>query len=137
MVSIQIEQIHPALTWRIRQEAMYPDLPLSTVKLDNDLEGIHFGLYADDQLTTVISIFEEGDVCQFRKFATLPEAQRKGYGKLLLQHIISYVKEHGAHQLWCNARVNVAPFYAQFGFRETNERYFKNGYDFVIMDLEL
>lgn len=134
---IQIEQIHPALTWRIRHEAMYPDMPYESVKLKNDYDGIHFGLYANDQLSAVVSLFEQGDVCQFRKFATLPEAQGKGLGRLLLAHIISYIKATGAKKLWCNARVNASGFYAKFGFQETNKTYFENGYDFVIMELEL
>ena len=137
MAKVQIEQIHPALTWRIRHETMYPDMPFDTVKLDNDTDGIHFGLYADDQLTAVVSLFEQGENCQFRKLATLPEAQGKGFGKLLLSHIISYVKDHGAKRLWCNARVTAAEFYAKFGFRKTNDTFLKNGYDFVIMELAL
>lgn len=136
-VKIQIEQIHPALTWRIRHEAMYPDMPFDSVKLDQDHDGIHFGLYADDQLSAVVSLFEQGESCQFRKFATLPEFQGKGYGKMLLAHIISYVRDTGAKRMWCNARVNAAGFYAAFGFKETDQRYTENGYDFVIMDLEL
>ena len=137
MPTIQIEQIHPALTWRIRQEAMYPDQPLDFVKLDSDYDGLHFGLYADDQLTSVISLFEEADAWQFRKFATLPESQGKGFGTLLLQHIISYARTQGAQKLWCNARVSALAFYAKFGFQLTEKTYTKNGYDFVIMELAL
>ena len=136
-VKIQIEQVHPALTWRIRHEAMYPDMPFDSVKLPNDEEGIHFGLYADDQLSAVVSLFEQGESCQFRKFATLPEYQGKGYGKLLLSHIIDYVRNTGAKRLWCNARVIATGFYAPFGFNETKQRYTENGYDFVIMELAL
>lgn len=133
----QIEQIHPALTWRIRHEAMYPDMPYDSVKLPNDDQGIHFALYAGEQLSTVVSLFENGEVCQLRKFATLPEFQGMGYGSLLLEHIIGFIRETGAKKLWCNARVNAAGFYAKFGFVETNKTYSENGFDFVIMDLEL
>ena len=137
MNSIQIEQIHPALTWRIRQEAMYPDKPLNFVKLDQDHDGIHFGLYAGDQLTSVVSLFEDGETCQFRKLATLPEAQGKGYGSLLLAHIISYNRNNGIKKLYCNARTSASAFYAKYGFRQTNETWTKNGFDFVIMELAL
>lgn len=137
MPKIQIEQIHPALTWRIRHEAMYPDMPFNSVKLQNDDEGIHFGLYADNELSSVVSLFERGEACQFRKFATLPEAQGKGYGSLLLAHIIEFIKKTGAKKIWCNARVNAAPFYTRFGFRKTATTYSENGFDFVIMELEL
>lgn len=137
MDSIQIEQIHPALTWRIRQEAMYPDKALNFVKLEQDDDGTHFGLYAGDQLTSVVSLFEDGDTCQFRKFATLPEYQGKGYGGLLLAHIISYNRKNGIKKLYCNARVSASAFYAKYGFRQTNKTWTKNGFDFVIMELAL
>ena len=137
MVSIQIEQIHPALTWRIRHKTMYPDKPFDFVKLDNDLDGIHFGLYAGDQLTSVVSLFEEGDTCQFRKFATLPGSQGKGYGGLLLAHIINYNRKNGIKKLYCNARVGAVLFYSKYGFRQTDKTWTKNGFDFVIMELAL
>jgi len=137
MSTIQIEQIQPALTWRIRHEAMYPDMPYDSVKLDNDDEGIHLGLYAGDQLSSVVSLFAQGDTCQFRKFATLPQAQGKGYGSHLLAHLIAFIKKTGAKKIWCNARVNAAPFYAKFGFQKTDTTFFQNGFDFVIMELEL
>ncbi|PTS94877.1 N-acetyltransferase [Pedobacter sp. HMWF019] len=137
MSKIQIEQIQPSLTWRIRHEAMYPDMPYDSVKLDNDDDGIHFGLYADGQLSSVVSLFEQGDTYQFRKFATLPEAQGKGYGSQLLAHLIAFIKKTGAKKIWCNARVNAASFYAKFGFQKTDTTFFQNGFDFVIMELEL
>ncbi len=134
---IQIEQIHPIVTLRIRHEAMYPDQPYDIVKLENDNDGIHFGLYVGNNLTSVVSLFEEGAECQFRKLATLPEAQGKGYGAMLLNHIIKYESAHGAKKIWCNARVSASGFYEKAGFKKTGKTFSKNGYDFVIMELAL
>jgi len=137
MQEIHIEQIRPDLTWRIRHEVMYPDLPFEAIKLANDDEGIHFGLFANNQLTTVVSLFNKGNVYQFRKFATIVESQGKGYGSILLDYIISYVKSSGAIKLWCNARVSAISFYNKFGFVQTDKLSTSNGIDFVIMELEL
>jgi GNAT superfamily N-acetyltransferase len=137
MEKIQIEQIRHDLTWRIRHEAMYPDKPYDTIKLEDDPNGIHFGLFTDGQLVTVISIFEEGTIYQFRKFATLPAAQGKGYGSLMLQHIIAYVSNIGATKLWCNARTSASAFYMKLGFSETDKRFSKHGFEFFIMKLQL
>lgn len=137
MQEAQIEQIRFDLTWRIRHEVMYPDLPFDAIKLDNDPNGIHFGLYTNDQLTAVVSLFNVGQLYQFRKFATRVSAQGKGYGTLLLKYIISYVKDIGAEKLWCNARVSAAGFYSKFGFEETDQQSRSNGIDFVIMELQL
>ena len=134
---VQIEQIRYELTWRIRHEVMYPELPFDAIKLSADPEGIHFGLYVGNQLTSVVSVFHEGDVYQFRKFATLNASQGKGYGSQLLFYIISYVAQEGGLKLWCNARVSAMDFYEKFSFRPKGEYFSEHGIDFVIMELEL
>jgi GNAT superfamily N-acetyltransferase len=137
MALVQIEQIFPSLTWRIRHETMYPDQPFDIVKLKDDFEGIHFGLYADHKLTGVVSLFHEGSVYQFRKLAVLPNAQKFGYGTRLIDYILDFCKIQQATKLWCNARVNAKEFYYKFGFHETNSTFSKDGQDFVIMELIL
>ena len=137
MPEVHIEQIRTDLAWRIRHEVMYPDLPFDAIKLANDEEGIHFGLFVGNQLASVVSLFNKGNIYQFRKFATIVELQGKGYGSLLLDHIISFVKTFGAIKLWCNARVSAIPFYNKFGFIQTDKISTNNGIDFVIMELEL
>ncbi|SMC66628.1 GNAT family N-acetyltransferase [Pedobacter nyackensis] len=137
MEEVQIEQIRVDLAWRIRHEVMYPTLPYDAIKLDNDKEGIHFGLFTRNRLTAVVSVFNKGKVYQFRKFATIESAQGKGYGSLLLNHIINYMKDMGAEKIWCNARVSAAGFYEKFGLTQTDQRTVSNGIDFVIMELQL
>jgi len=134
---IQIEQIFPSLTWRIRQEAMYPDHPFDFVKLEDDFEGIHFGLYADHKLTAVVSLFHKGEIYQFRKLAVLPEAQKMGYGKMIMEYMMDFCQIQKAKTLWCNARVNAKEFYFKFGFYETEKVFFKDGFDFVVMEKQL
>lgn len=133
---IQIEQIFPSLTWKIRHEVMYPELPFDSVKLADDFEGIHFGLYVDHKLTGVVSLFHEGDVYQFRKLAVQSNQQKSGLGTQLMQYILDFCKIQKASKLWCNARVNAKEFYYKFGFHETKKTFFKDGYDFVVMERE-
>ena len=137
MEDTHIEQIRTDLAWRIRHEVMYPNLSYDAIKLQNDGEGIHFGLFTGNQLTAVVSLFNVGNSYQFRKFATIVDAQGKGYGSLLLNHIIDYVKTTGAEKLWCNSRVSAIGFYSKFGFIETDQHSVSNDIDFVIMELEL
>lgn len=131
---IQIEQIFPSLTWKIRHEVMYPELPFESVKLADDFDGIHFGLYADHKLSGVVSLFHDGNVYQFRKLAVLPNQQKAGLGAQLMQYILDFCKIQKATKLWCNARVNAKEFYYKFGFHETEKTSFKDGYDFVVME---
>lgn len=134
---VQIEQIRYELTWRIRHEVMYPDLPFESIKLPEDPEGIHFGLYYQDRLTSVVSVFYEGDVFQFRKLATLDAFQNKGLGSMLLSYIIEFIKCEKGHKIWCNARVSAVPFYEKFGFKTRGREFIAQGINFVIMELEL
>ncbi len=74
--------------WQLRHEVMWPDQELSFVQLKDDANGRHFGLYVNDTLVSVISLFPEGTRAQFRKFATLREEQGKGYGSRLLAYTL-------------------------------------------------
>ncbi len=116
---------------------MYPEKPYDFVKLENDFDGIHFGIYVDYELTGVVSLFTEGTVGQFRKFAVLPEAQHQGLGSQLLMYLIDFCKVQKLTKLWCNARVNAKEFYTKFGFHETDQTYTASGFDFVKMELEI
>ena len=132
-----IEQITPELTWPLRQVVMYPDWSVEEVKLVNDFEGIHFGLFDNNALISVVSTFITENTMQFRKFATLNSEQGKGYGSLLLSHIIQFAKDEGCGRMWCNARCNASAFYAKFGFTETERKFNQDGHDFVIMEIYL
>ncbi|WP_069659183.1 GNAT family N-acetyltransferase [Arcticibacter eurypsychrophilus] len=130
---ITIEQVLP-----IRQIVMYPDQTLEELTLPHDHEGIHLGAFDQaHQLVSVVSLFKKENDMQFRKFATLQKEQGKGYGKQLLSHILEYSKVQQITRVWCNARVNALGFYTQFGFKETNQTYHQDGYDFVIAELFL
>ncbi len=115
---IQIEQIPYYLTWKIRQEVLYPEEPISSVQLPEDKEGLHFGLYEGRTLISVISLFEKEHSLQFRKFATLNEYQGKGLGTQLFKYILEYSKSLNISEIWCNARVEAASFYSKFGLKE-------------------
>jgi len=132
-----IEQITQELTWKIRQKELNPELPLSEIKLKEDDSGIHLGLFHDNKLITVVSLFEYGDELQFRKFATDSQYQRMGFGKQMLAYVLDYAKEKQFKKVWCNARSSASKFYQIFGFLETDETFSKNGIDYVIMELKL
>lgn len=132
-----IEQIFPSLTWRIRHITMYPDQPFDFVKLENDFDGIHFGIYVDYELSGVVSLFMNDGIGQFRKLAVLPEAQHQGLGTQLMDYLIDFCKVQKLTKLWCNARVNSKEFYIKFGLHETDQTYSAAGFDFVQMELKI
>lgn len=130
----QIKQITTAEVLPIRHKVMWPDKPKAYVKLPNDEIARHFGLFVNEELTSIISLFTEDNEVQFRKFATLFEFQGKGYGTILLNKIISLLQNEGKSKLWCNARVEKVKFYEQFHLKATNNKFMKGGIEYVIME---
>jgi len=130
-----VEQIFPALTWRIRQLAMYPEKEITDMELPEDWDGMHFGLYHQYELTGVVSLFIDGTTAQFRKMAVLPDDQGKGFGLQLLQYLVDYCKSQGIKNLWCNARTSAIGFYKKIGFEIVGEPYERNQLTYAKMEL--
>lgn len=123
---------HDVLT--MRQQVMYPDKETEFVKLSDDDHGLHIGVYEKDELVSVMSIFLHGRDVQFRKLATRNDMQGKGFASALMQWLIDYANDMKLNRLWCNARINATGFYTKFGYEETDERFSKNGYEYVVME---
>lgn len=134
MLDIRISEIKVEDTWDIRHRVMWPEMPFDFVKIDNDSEGKHYGLFVDDRLTSIVSLFVTNNEAQFRKFATEVVEQGKGYGTKLLEFIISEVENMNIAKLWCNARVDKTKYYERFGLMKTDKTYVKGGIDFVILE---
>ena len=134
MLDIKITEINTEDTWHIRHRVMWPDMPFDFVKIDNDFEGKHYGLFIEDQLISIVSLFIKGNEAQFRKFATETQEQGKGYGTHLLEYIIDEAKAMNVEKLWCNARVDKTDYYERFDLFKTDKTYVKGGIDFVILE---
>ena len=85
--------------WELRHKVMWPDKDLDYIKLEDDDLGTHFGLFKEDILISVISLFISNEEGQFRKFATLQQEQGKGYGSMLLDYVIKEAKNRGVKTL--------------------------------------
>ncbi len=133
-MKIEIRTILAPLVWPIRQEVMWPDEPLDYVKLPNDEIGLHYGLFENQELISVVSLFIENREAQFRKFATRVNRQGKGYGSQLLSYMINEAQSHGIDRLWCNARLDKTSFYHKFGLKETAHSFVRNGQSYVVME---
>ncbi|QKE75868.1 GNAT family N-acetyltransferase [Arthrobacter citreus] len=128
-----IRQVVKEEVWEIRHKVMWPDKAFDYIKLNDDDLGMHFGLFKESTLISVISLFISNSECQFRKFATLHQEQGKGYGSSLLDYAMKEAQNNGVKKIWCNARMNKANFYKKFGLEETNASFIKDGKQYVIM----
>ncbi|MFD0824566.1 GNAT family N-acetyltransferase [Neobacillus sp. M.A.Huq-85] len=99
--------------------------------------GIHFGLFKESTLVSVISLFIDNEEAQFRKFATLQQEQGNGFGSELLETVLKETKIHCVKRIWCNARKNKVDFYKKFGLQETNSSFLKEGKSYVLMEKNL
>lgn len=136
-MGIKIQEISAADTWELRQKVMWPEKHISYVKLEDDMEGIHYGLYKNNQLVSVVSLFIDNNRAQFRKFATDESEQGNGYGSKLLLHLITVVRNKGVSSLWCNARLAKAAFYEKFGLKVIDGIFIKGEKEYVVMAMDL
>jgi predicted GNAT family N-acyltransferase len=136
-MSVTIKPIPAEQTWPIRQKVMYPSFAIEQVKLADDAQGRHFGLFVADELTVVVSVFVKDEALQFRKLATLTAQQGKGYGKQMMQFILDLASAENLKTVWCNARLSAANFYKTFGFEILGENWQQDGHTFVIMKKQL
>ena len=131
---MEIKKIPYESTWPIRHQVMWPDMPYDFVKLPEDEQGLHYGLFVADELVAIVSAFVTEREAQFRKFATLESQQGKGYGTTLLRYLFEELSQQGITKIWCNARTEKSAFYERFEMSKTEKTYVKGGVDFVIME---
>jgi phosphoribosylformimino-5-aminoimidazole carboxamide ribotide isomerase len=129
-----IREVPLETVWRLRQEVLYPDRDMERQKLPEDQEGMHWGVYLGKDPVSVISVFQANGVCRFRKFATRREHQGKGYGSLLLRHVMDRAEAGGARSIWCNARTTASALYKRFGMEPVGSAWKDSGYMYVKME---
>ena len=134
MPNSEIKPIQASDTLAIRQQVMWPNRDISYVKLPEDAQGLHYGLFVDEGLISVVSLFDTKNSWQFRKFATLQEQQGKGYGSKLLSYVIAIAERANASSIYCNARVEKVNFYRGFGLETTTKTFVKGGVSYVVME---
>ena len=133
-MNYEIHKINSDEVLNIRHKVMWPNKSIDYVRLQNDSDGKHFGLFINNKLISVISLFIKNNEAQFRKFATLKDEQGKGYGTILLNKIINLVVTDDIYKLWCNARVDKTEYYLKFGLTITDKKFNKGGIEYVIME---
>lgn len=133
-MNVIITEISAEKTWDLRQRVMWPNKSINYVKLPNDNEGIHYGLWKNKKLVSVVSLFIENEDIQFRKLATEITEQSNGYASKLLLHVMLLASNKKISRIWCNARADKIKFYKKFGMEETNHKFSKENIDYVIME---
>ncbi len=133
-----IQEIPIDALLQLRQHVLWPNKDLDFVRTPNDNHGIHLGIFIEGQWVSCISLFiEENHHAVFRKFATLPDFQNKGYGSHLIHYSFNYLQQLGITTISCSARVEKQGFYQKFGMQPNGYPYLKNGLQYVTMEVNV
>ena len=140
---MEIRRISAEEAQRLRAAILRPGLPFeaSVYELDYAPESLHMGAFEDGELVTVATILhqpppgeDEPLGWRLRGMVTLPEMQRRGYGRAVLLRCIAHLARQGATLLWCNARTDAVGFYLTLQFEtEGGEQKTARGTSFVRM----
>lgn len=129
---IYIKTIQAEDTYPIRQAILRKGKPLESCIFqgDHSPNTLHFGLFLDDELIGVASVFANNNIqfsqlnqLQLRGMAILENHQKKGYGKKLIHHIENYFVLNTETILWFNARINAVSFYEKLGYTMSGEEF--------------
>ena len=125
MDKINVKKITYLETFPVRSAVLRQGKPIETCFFlgDDANDSTHFGLFVNDNLTGVASVFKVNNdnfdknmQFQLRGMAVLDGFQGLGYGNLILEEVCKFVKAENADVLWFNAREKAVPFYQNFGF---------------------
>lgn len=121
----------------IRHSVLWPNKSLSFCKVDGDETAKHYGVYLDNALVSVASVYIEGKVARLRKFATLEGFQGHGAGTQLINHVIAELKQADVKTFWCDARTTALGFYQKFGMAVQGAEFDKSGIGYYKMEVSL
>jgi len=89
-----------------------------------------FGLFLNDKQVGFVAVEKaDGEVYYLDKLAVLPEYRHKGYGRYLVDFVVSYVKEQGGQKVslgMINESTVLKNWYKKLGFSETETEKFEH-----------
>ncbi|MCK8142088.1 GNAT family N-acetyltransferase [Flavobacterium sp. I-SCBP12n] len=133
----KIKKISALETYPVRHPVLREGKSIESCHFDGDnLETtIHFGLYLQDNIIGVVSVFESKNEIftnkkqfQIRGMAVLKEQQRKKFGAELIIATEKHCFEQKPCLIWFNARKEAIEFYKKMGYKT-------NGLSFEIKDI--
>lgn len=96
---------------------------------DDAADSFHLGYLINDEVICVASFHHqsragfEGIAYQLRGMATAEAFRNNGYGNLLVNFSITYLRGQKVNYVWCNAREKAFKFYQSLGFEFISEEF--------------
>lgn len=129
---IKVKEINPKLCYPIRHKVLWQHKSIDECGIDIDEQegAFHLGVFYKGGLVCVGSFFKQKhpqftaqNQYRLRAMATLPQAQKKGAAKVLLEFAFKKLQEEEQEILWCDARIIAVGFYEKLGFEKSGEKY--------------
>jgi predicted GNAT family N-acyltransferase len=123
-----IKKITASETYSMRLPVLRKGKPIESCHFDGDDSAttIHFGLYLNQELVGIVSLFQknnplfsEKNQFQIRGMAVLENHRKKDFGKALLIHCEQECSNHDVDLIWFNARTEATGFYEKMGYQKT------------------
>lgn len=127
-----IKEIPSNKTYAVRQPVLRKGKTIESCIFEgDDLETTHhFGLFNDENLTGIISLFNQSNPifaekfqAQIRGMAILDHHQKKGFGEALVKHCETYCKDNQTNLIWFNARTAAVGFYKKMNYQVLGEAF--------------
>jgi ribosomal protein S18 acetylase RimI-like enzyme len=128
----KIIEIATLETFSVRHPVLRFEKPIESCHfVGDDLQTTkHFGLFYNNQLSGVISVFEaqnnlfeNTNQFQIRGMAVLVCFQKKGFGVALLKHCENYILNKKGCVIWFNARETAIGFYEKSGYKIIGDKF--------------
>lgn len=101
------------------------------------MRGTMYAVY-DNEIKAVCIVTDEGNnILEIKNIAVIPEYQRQGYGKILIDYIINkYKGNYRILQVGTGDSPLTVPFYEKCGFKKSHivKNFFLDNYDHPIFE---
>lgn len=107
-----------------------------------DIFALHLlGIASDDSLVAYLRLFPPTDIenyLVFGRVVTARSARSKGYGKKLIQELLTYCDDNfPGISIKCSAQYYLKQFYENFGFKVCGKVYEEDGIPHIAMERNL
>ena len=123
----EIKEITAFETIIVRHPVLRFGKPIESCRFEGDdlPTTTHFGLFFENQLSAVISVFEAKSILffkenqfQIRGMAVLEQHQKKGFGEALLKYCEKQIRIKSGKIIWFNARETAIGFYEKSDYQK-------------------
>ena len=125
-----IKEIPSKDTYIVRQPVLRKGKPIESCIFEGDDLNTthHFGLFENDDLIGIISLFSQTNTifadknqAQIRGMAILENHQKKGFGEALVKYCEDYCRTQNVDLIWFNARTAAVGFYKKMNYQIIGE----------------